>query len=151
MAVTKHPLGNFRAYKKVNGEVYQTYHHTHYEAAIKQAEYEKIAESAIRTKTKKLFNANGRFIGFSVLLRNRKGRKSKIVIQKQVTVDGIVRREQFSHITTELSISWMVEKFIEVHNLDSDALIELSIQIKRAKSLYMSDIYFNLEKMKLGQ
>ena len=140
MGVTLHKHGKYRAYKKINCKEYQFYFSDKKEADRKQIELDELALNTPIPLKARLFNKDGRFIGFRVSLYKRKGRKQSIIAKQQITgVNGIVR-DSMTHQTNELTWRWIKTRWLNFHNLHVDKLIELSDEIKLARALYESDI-----------
>ena len=141
MSVTVHPIGGFRAYKKINKVEHQFYSFDKCEADAKQAEFELLANEAISNAPKKLFSEDGRFIGFRINCCFRRERRTCIEIRQQITgVSGLVR-QQTSYKTIELMWQWIREQWVTFHDLSVDELIRFSNEIKRAKALYEADVF----------
>lgn len=140
MGVTLHKHGQYRAYKKINCKEYQFYFADKNEADKKQAELDELALNTLKPLKERLFNKDGRFIGFRVSLYKRKGRMQSIVAKQQITGSNGIERDSMTHQTNELTWSWIKSRWVKFHNLHVDKLIELSNEIKLAKALYESDI-----------
>lgn len=140
MAVNEHPIGGFRAYKKINGVEHQFYSFERNEADLKQEEFDNLAAEAINNAPTKLFSKTGRFVGFSINAVFRKKRTPKIIVQMQIKKEGQLTRKMITHRTNELTWRWIRREWKDFYEVSIDERIALQNKINLAKSLYEADI-----------
>jgi len=142
MAVTKHETGGFRAYKQINGIVYQLYSFDEHEAQIKQLKLNSKSALFKSLKSPQLFSTCGRLVGLRVRQYKKTGRPT---FQLQVSVNS--KQNKTEHLYKK-SFEYMWSTFFKLwrnhFNLSPLDCIEYKKQIVIAKRLYMEDIY-NIE------
>jgi hypothetical protein len=146
MAVHKHSIGGFRAYKKINGVEYQLYSFDENEALKMQADLDAKSKIMSSLKSPKLFSKCGRLIG----LRVRQYKKTnRSMFQLQVSADGKQKKTERIY---KNSFEFMWKMFItfwrEHFNLSVVDVREYKVEMKKAKRLYMQDIYNFENKLK---
>lgn len=135
----KHQTGGYRAYKQINGKVYQHYSFDEQTALKMQSDLNAKSKVVNSLKPPNLCSKCGRLIG----LRVRKYKKTdKLVFQLQVTVDGKQKKterlykEKFDCVWSVIFKLWRLHFGLSVKDG-----IDLKEQIAKAKRLYMQDIF----------
>jgi hypothetical protein len=144
MGVTAHETGQNRAYKQINGKVYQFYSKSKIEAEIIQSGLEGKASLFNSLKPITMFSKCGRL----VYLRVRCYKQTNIpTFQLQVLDDGKQKKTQ-NRLGKSFEVSW--KKFLKLWReslgLSVVDVLDYKDQILRAKRLYMSDVY-NIEAL----
>mgnify|MGYP000529982897 CR=1 FL=1 len=139
MGVTVHETGKNRAYKQINGKVYQFYSKDKLEAESYQSRLEDKARLFNSLKPITMFSKCGRL----VYLRVRSYKKTNTpTFQLQVLDDGKQKKTQY-RLERTFEVSW--KKFLKLwrENLGLSVVdtLDYKEQILHAKRLYMSDVY----------
>lgn len=139
MAVNKHPTGGYRAYKKIFGVEHQFYTLDKHEAEKIQSNLDNKSNVAYSFKSPTLFSRCGRLVG----LRVRAYKKTyKPTFQLQVTVNG---KQKKTEVLFKDSFEVMWKQFFKLWREHFNLLIvdtlDYKEEIKKAKRLYMQDVY----------
>lgn len=138
MAVTSHPSGGYRAYKKIAGKEYQYYSYCFDDANKKQVEFDALSQ----LKPKTVFSSCGRLKGCRINIYRRKGR-NPIIIGRIAT--GPFRNQKSWEIryTGNFEILWRGIKrdWKEAYKLNSRDMVDYADLISLAKRLYIKDLF----------
>ncbi|MFT5852353.1 MAG: hypothetical protein ACI87J_002329 [Colwellia sp.] len=139
MSVTTHPTGGNRAYKKIGGVEHQLYSFDIAKADAMQVELEAKSKRYNSLKSPVLFSPCGRL----VYLRVRKYKQTdRATFQLQLFKNGKqVKTENLIKDTFESQWKVFLKLWREHFSLSMIEVIEDKELFKRAKRLYMQDVY----------
>ena len=141
MAVTTHPTGGYRAYKKINGFEHQYYFRRLSDAERKQRDLEALASLKPSVK----FAKCGRLHGIRIYCRARKGRRKYVFASVQIS--PYPKRELLYSGCFEDFWKDILRTWRECRSLTSADIAGYSKELRVAKRLYLSDFSEADEKL----
>lgn len=145
MAVHPHPTGGFRAYKRINGFEYQVYERELEKAQQAQTRLDALAKLSSSPAIAKC----NRLLGCRLRLISRADRAPYIAM-RIVRQNGLKRTYKDIRYKGQFEPFWklVLEHWKSIYEISREDARDLFDEIKRAKSLYLSDLGKLEEQMK---